>query len=237
MKIKRLWVVLLAFVVLLFASCDKKTPEKGYLTDEQVLEIIKGFSQTADYSKYSYEGTLNFLGFEDSLIPHEIYGKKDFNDSLHGYYNKKNTSSYLRMPLHLTLDNWTIDETDIAEASEAEVLLEATEERLSNAEDQLFENEITQEEFDVIEAECKKIILDCNEIIAGAEYSNTTYHKIQSMLLTIGETLDQVYFYAAEDGGLIVRTFGAKKALIINESDIICHGKWNVTLTYNNEGY
>ena len=80
-KIKRLWVVLLAFVVLLFASCDQKDPEKGYLTEEQVLEIVKGFSATADYTKYSYRGTLNFLGFADDLIPNEVRGNdKEFND-------------------------------------------------------------------------------------------------------------------------------------------------------------
>ena len=100
-KIKRLWVVLLAFVVLLFASCDQKDPEKGYLTEEQVLEIVKGFSSTADYTKYSFNGTLNFLGFEDDLIPNEKRGKdKEFEDAL-DKYNSKSSSYYLRMPLHL----------------------------------------------------------------------------------------------------------------------------------------
>ena len=83
LKIKRLWVVLLAFVVLLFASCDQKKPEDGYLNDEQVLEIVKGFSATADYTKYSYSGTLNFLGFSDDLIPNEkacqVFKEIDFN--------------------------------------------------------------------------------------------------------------------------------------------------------------
>ena len=97
-KIKRLWVVLLAFVVLLFTSCDHKTPEKGYLNEEQVLEIVKGFSQTNDYTKYSYSGTLNFLGFKDDLIPTETRGiDKDFNDSLHGYYNKKKESEWRKV--------------------------------------------------------------------------------------------------------------------------------------------
>ena len=67
--------------------------------------------------------------------------------------------------------------------------------------------------------------------------SDSTSYKIKSMLLTIGETLDEVYFYTNADGDLIIRTFGANKALIIRESDIICHGKWNVTITYNKYGY
>ena len=182
-KIKRLWVVLLAFVVLLFASCDQKDPEKGYLTEEQVLEIVKGFSSTADYTKYSFNGTLNFLGFEDDLIPNEKRGKdKEFEDAL-DKYNSKSSSYYLRMPLHITEANWTYSEDD------------------------------------------------------GADITGSTYYKIKSMLLTIGETLDKVYYYTNAEGDLIIRTFGANKALIIRESDIICHGKWNVTLKYNKDGY
>ena len=181
-KIKRLWVVLLAFVVLLFASCDQKKPEKGYLNDEQVLEIVKGFSATADYTKYSYYGTLNFLGFEDDLIPNEKRGiDKEFEDSLDKYYSRS-SSYYLRMPLHLTEANWTYTDED------------------------------------------------------GSKSDSTSY-KIKSMLLTIGETLDEVYYYTNAEGDLIIRTFGANKALIIRESDIICHGKWNVTITYNKYGY
>lgn len=182
LKIKRLWVVLLAFVVLLFASCDQKKPEDGYLNDEQVLEIVKGFSATADYTKYSYSGTLNFLGFSDDLIPNEKRGTdKEFEDDLEKYYSKA-TSYYLRMPLHLTEANWTYKDED-------------------------------------------------------GSISNSTYFKIQSMLLTIGETLDEVYYYTDAEGNFIIRTFGANKALIIRESDIICHGKWNVTITYNKYGY
>ena len=182
-KIKRLWVVLLAFVVLLFASCDKKTPEKGYLTDEQVLEIVKGFSATADYTKYSYSGELNFLGFEDDLIPNEKRGTdKEFEDNLEKY-DSRSSSYYLRMPLHITEANWTYSEDE------------------------------------------------------GTDITGSTYYKIKSMLLTIGETLDEVYYYTNDNGDLIIRTFGANKALIIRESDIICHGKWNVTITYNKYGY
>ena len=223
-KIKRLWVVLLAFVVLLFVSCDKKDPEPGYLNDDQVLSIVDSFSKTTDYTTYSYTGKLNFLGIEDDLVRHEVRGNdKEFVDSLGYYYSKNSTSYYLRTPLHLTLDNWTIDEEDIREAEEAEKTLDEATVKLLN-------KEITQEEFDEIEIACEAIMDEALEV-------NTTYHRIQSMLLTLGETLDKVYYYTDDEGNFYIKTFGANKALIIRESDIICHGKWNVTLKYNKDGY
>jgi hypothetical protein len=66
----------------------------------------------------------------------------------------------------------------------------------------------------------------------------STKAKIDSMLLTEGKTLDKVYYYTDAEGNLIIRTFAANKALIIeNPSGVISHGKWNVTITYNSEGY
>ena len=225
MKIKRLWVVLLAFVVLISTSCafDQKKPEKGYLNEEEVLEIVKGFSETNSYTRYGYIGSLNFLGFEEELIPGSVLGNgKIFNDSL-DLYDASSSSYYLRMPLHITLDNWTISEEEVKLGAEAEA-------RLSEANQKKTDGEITDEQFAEIEAECKPFI-------ENADFTNTTYYKIQSMLLTIGETLDQVYYYIDSDNNLVIRTFGANKALIIRESDIICHGKWNVTLVYNSDGY
>ena len=56
-------------------------------------------------------------------------------------------------------------------------------------------------------------------------------------MLIVGKTLDELYFYEDADGNLIIKTFGANKALKINEADIIVHAKWNVTVIYNSEGY
>lgn len=184
-KFKKLIAILLAFVCLVFASCDKKTPVEGYLTDEEVLEIVKGFSKTTDYATYSYNGSMNFLGFDEDLIPDakEIRGKnKEFKDSLEKY-DTKAASYYLRMPLHLTYENWTYS-------------------------------------------------------VDGNNASSTKF-KIESMLLTYGETLDKVYYYTDAEGNFIIRTFGANKGLIIDEkkSGIVCHGKWNVTITYDKNGY
>lgn len=114
MKIKRIWVVLLAFVVLLFASCDKKTPVEGYLTEEQILEVVKGFSKEVDYSKYSYSGSMNFLDKAKEIdLPCFNIGKEKvkFTDSLE-YYSSSCASYYLRMPLHITEENWTLTNDD-----------------------------------------------------------------------------------------------------------------------------
>jgi hypothetical protein len=182
-KFRHLWLVLLAFFTLAFVSCDQKKPDPGYLTDEEVLEIIKGFSATTDYNSYKYEGTFQYLGFPEELIPSEVYkGRVEFNDSL-DKYNSKSSSYYLRMPLHLTEANWTFYDKDTKSA-------------------------------------------------------NSTKERITAMLLTYGKTLDEVYFYTDAEGSLIIKTFGANKALYIkNPSEVICHGKWNVTITYNSEGY
>jgi hypothetical protein len=182
-KFKCLYLVLLAFFTLVFVSCDQKKPDKGYLTDEEVLEIIRGFSSTADYEKYSFDGTFQYLGLGEDLIEGESSKKnKEFVDAL-GQYDSKSSSYYLRMPLHITYENWTCFD-------------EAT------------------------------------------KSANSTKVKIESMLLTYGKTLDEVYYYTDADGNLIIRTFGANKALYIkNPSEVICHAKWNVTITYNSKGY
>ena len=154
-KDKYLLLVLLVFCGLIFTSCDGKKPVKGYLTEEEVMEIVNGFSSTTDYNKYSYDGKFQFLGFDPTLIPNEEYKKKDFVDSL-DCYSSSSSSYYLRMPLHLTKENWT--------------------------------NE--------------------NKLLS-------TKAKIESMLLTEGKTLDKVYYYTDAEGNLIIRTFAANKALII----------------------
>ena len=183
-KIKHLWMVLLALTVLLFTACDGKTPDKGYLTDEQVTAIVEKFSSTADYSTYSYESSFNYLGLDSSQIDFRpSRNNVEFIDSLELYDSKASVSHFLRLPLHITLANWTY----------------------------------------------------YDELMESA--SDSTKVKIESLLLTYGETLDKVYFYTDVDGNLIIKTFGANKGLNILKGDVICHGKWNVTLVYNKDGY
>lgn len=179
-KLKCLYLVLLAFITLAFTSCDQKKPDKGYLSNEEVLEIIKGFETNNQYTKYSYDGNVQYLG----IIEDENSKKNaDFIDSPIKYDSKASVSYYLRMPLHLTYDNWTFYDKDTKSAY-------------------------------------------------------ATKERIESMLLTYGKTLDQVYYYTNADGDLIIKTFGANKALTIkNPSEMVVHAKWNVTLTYNSEGY
>ena len=81
MKFKRLFVVLLAFIVLIFASCDQKRPEKGYISMERVDEIVKGYSATTDYSDYYVTGTLNYFVIPDDEIPGSVETDYKFKDS------------------------------------------------------------------------------------------------------------------------------------------------------------
>ena len=189
MKFKRLFVVLLAFIVLIFASCDQKRPEKGYISMERVDEIVKGYSATTDYSDYYVTGTLNYFGIPDDEIPGSVETDYKFKDSTEYFdlQDRNSKSYYLKLPLHITEANWTY---------------------------------IRPENY------------------TGEEKSRqSTKARIESALLIVGKTLDELYYYEDAEGNLIIKTFGANKALKINESDIIVHAKWNVTVVYNKEGY
>ena len=192
MKFKRLLVVLLAFVVLLFTSCDQKKPEDGYISSTKLNEIVAGFSDTTDYSEYYVTGNLNYFGLPDEEIPNTVDTDYKFNDCLEFFNLRENNYSksyYLRLPLHICMDNWTY---------------------------------VLPEE------------LQTDEIKKNRQ---STKSRLESALLVVGKTLDQLYYYVDAEGNLIIKTFGANKALRINESDIIVHAKWNVTVIYNKDGY
>ena len=189
MKFKRLFVVLLAFIVLIFASCDKKSPEKGYISNERINKIVSGFSDTTDYSEYYVTGTLNYFDISEDEIPGTVDTDYKLKDSLEYFdlQDKNSKSYYLKLPLHLTEANW---------------------------------NYVRPEQY-------------TNE----EKSRQSSLARIESALLIVGKTLDELYFYEDADGNLIIKTFGANKALKINEADIIVHAKWNVTVIYNSEGY
>ena len=121
-KFKYVLLVLLAFLSLISTSCDGKRPDKGYLSEEEIMRIVDGFSSTTDYNKYSYDGKFQYLGFDPSIIPNEEYKKKDFVDSL-DTYNSKSSSYYLRMPLHLTKANWTHEDKTLSTRKRIESML------------------------------------------------------------------------------------------------------------------
>lgn len=61
--------------------------------------------------------------------------------------------------------------------------------------------------------------------------------------------MDKIYYYSRPDGGFAIRVFGANKELKISNLelwnsgnaddliDLLCSGKWNITVEYNAEGY
>ena len=189
MKFKRLFVVLLAFIVLVFASCDQKKPDKGYLSAERVNEIVKGFSSTTDYADYYVKGTINYFNVTEEEVPSTVDTDYKFKDSLEYFdlQDKNSKSYYLRLPLHISEANWTyVRPTDY-----------------------------TNEE----------------------KSRQSTKGRLEAALLVVGKTLDELYYYLDSEGNLVIKTFGANKALRINESDIIVHAKWNITIIYDKDGY
>ena len=76
---------------------------------------------------------------------------------------------------------------------------------------------------------------------ANGKYSSTKSTKLvleSCIYQPNGGYLDRVYYYLRDDGGFYLRAFGVNKALqIVNPSEIECHGKWNVTIEYDKNGY
>ena len=57
MKFKHLFVVLLAFIVIVFASCDQKKPEKGYISEDEALESSNDKNELEKMFKGIYQGS------------------------------------------------------------------------------------------------------------------------------------------------------------------------------------
>jgi hypothetical protein len=84
LKIKRITLVLLTFLtVLLTASCDGKKPDKGYISEERLLEIASGFKDV-EYETYNAEGYLHYFTADTNALkpnftlsaPYLEYNKK-----------------------------------------------------------------------------------------------------------------------------------------------------------------
>ena len=109
-KIKSfLLLTLILFIMIVTTSCDGKTPEDGYVTDQYIYEnIILNFDDSFVPTKYSYTATLNYLGVEAEELPKEISKSKlDFIDSP-DKYSKSCSSYFLRVPMRITKENWIL---------------------------------------------------------------------------------------------------------------------------------
>lgn len=104
---------LLLTIVFLFGiiltSCDGKTPEKGYVSENYILEnVINNIDSTKVAKTYSFEGNFNYLGVESEKLPETV--KKEnitFVDS-QSCYDEAHSSYYLDLPLHITKENWIV---------------------------------------------------------------------------------------------------------------------------------
>ena len=100
-------------IIAFLTSCsDHKTPMKGYISEDEVYSIVTKFDETTSYTKYAYEGTLNYFGYADEIVPNSVSKRnQEFQDSL-DIYRDSCSSYYLRLPLHITLANWTTTESN-----------------------------------------------------------------------------------------------------------------------------
>lgn len=108
--IKNLLILVLLLSAFVLSGCDGKKPEKGYVSAAYITEnIVSKFASESLYSKYSFSGTLNYFALEESLVPHSVDRKNvTLRDSI-DKYSDSCTSYYLRLPLHITKDNWYVE--------------------------------------------------------------------------------------------------------------------------------
>ncbi len=108
-KIKCTFIIVLVLFLLLLVGCsDKKSPEKGYLSEEEMNEVISNL-KTKTVSKYSISGTLNYFGMPETEVENSVYKHSiEFVDSPE-YFDTTSSSYYLRLPLHITKTSWTSD--------------------------------------------------------------------------------------------------------------------------------
>jgi hypothetical protein len=72
LKFKRITLVLLTFLILLLTvSCDGKKPQKGYISEERLLEIASGF-KNVEYEKYNASGYLHYFTADTNALKPEF---------------------------------------------------------------------------------------------------------------------------------------------------------------------
>ena len=94
------------------AGCDKKDPDKGYLSDEQVLEIVKNFDEknVNNYGRVAFVGNIQYYGLPSDIVTPSVEKSKVFMFTKDKANNiSAATSYYLGVPLKLTYESWTAD--------------------------------------------------------------------------------------------------------------------------------
>lgn len=110
-----LLLVIVLLSILSIGCSSQKAPAKGYITVDEVNEIIATFSYADTPSTYSYKGNLNYFGIASDKVPPTVdiegmsfvsYPLKTTTESEKNEYLASCASYYLRLPLQITADNW-----------------------------------------------------------------------------------------------------------------------------------
>ncbi len=104
------FLVLVTFLIVVLTGCsDQKAPLPGFISEEKLASIIDVLDESYNPVTYGYEGKLNYFDYADDIVPRSISKRNvEFEDSK-DVYNAKCSSYYLRLPLHITKQNWTTD--------------------------------------------------------------------------------------------------------------------------------
>lgn len=94
---------------IILTSCDRKTPEKGYVSEKYILEnVINNIDSSLVAKTYSFKGNFNYFAVNSDKLPKTIEKTdKTFVDSPNAY-DEIHSSYYLDLPLHITKENWIV---------------------------------------------------------------------------------------------------------------------------------
>lgn len=116
--IKYFVIVLFGLLVLSLSGCgDQKSPRNGYLSEDEVLEIVNKFSTNSTITSVSITGSLNYFNLPSEKVPNKAEEEFDYvefpSSTAEGNkYLEECASYYLRLPLHITSESW--NETNTA---------------------------------------------------------------------------------------------------------------------------
>ena len=204
---KVLCITSLMMVAASVSGCDQKKPDKGYLTNEQVKEIVAGFDAslkdvvhkddqgnetvvsvgTNRYTSYKVEGSLNYFAIEESQVPRTVSRTMNLEAS-DEKYSKTTSSYYLSLPLYITPTSWNLDDVNL-------------------------------------------------ETTGKKTYDSTKYGLESRLYRTGDVTCTCYYYSRPEGGFIVKTFAENKKLRIEKPSSIECNAKWNVTVEYDANGY
>lgn len=117
-QLKYFVLVLLSLLVVSLVGCsDRKSPAKGYLSENEVSEIINNLEDSISPRDIEVKGYLNYFNLSEDKLVKEVdqvmnyieYPVKSADGT--NEYIKQCASYYLRLPMHITKETWSEEDS------------------------------------------------------------------------------------------------------------------------------